>query len=101
MGPAVFVIAILGCGEAEAACEQVATVPVRYSDFAECTRATEDALAASGGLDFPVVVAQCKAAGTPASLELRPGEVKLPNAGSEQPRNIRMTQFRPKPAKRR
>ena len=67
MGPAVFVIAILGCG----------------------------------GLDFPVVVAQCKSAGTPASLELRPDEVKLPDAASERRRTILMSEYRPESARRR
>ena len=101
MGPAVFVIAILGCGEAEAPCEQVATAPAVYSSFAECTRATEEALAASGGLDFPVVVAQCKSAGAPASLELRPDEVKLPDAASERRPGVLMSQYRPESARRR
>lgn len=101
MGPAVFIIAILGCGEAEAPCEQVATAPAQYSSFAECTRATEDALAASGGVDFPVVVAQCKSAGVPASLELRPDEVKLPDASAERRIPLLASQYRPEGPKRR
>ena len=78
MGPAVFVIAILGCGEADAPCQQVGLAPARYASFAECTRATDGVLAQAGGVDFPVVVAQCKPAGAPASLQIDPDDIKLP-----------------------
>ena len=30
MGPAIFIIAIMGCGEAEAPCQQVRTLEARY-----------------------------------------------------------------------
>ena len=78
MGPAIFVIAILGCGEADGSCQQVGVAPAQYSSFAACTRATGDALARSEDVDFPVVVAQCKAAGSPASLEIKPSDIRLP-----------------------
>ena len=41
MGPAFYIMAILGCGEADAPCEPVATVAARYQSEAECKAATE------------------------------------------------------------
>jgi|SRR5688500_2301591 hypothetical protein len=101
MGPAVFIIAILGCGETETSCQQVATASAQYSSFAECTRATDDALARSGDVDFPIVVAQCKAAGTPASLELRGDQVKLPEAETTRREALMLTRYEPRLPKRR
>jgi hypothetical protein len=95
MGPAVFVIAILGCGEADAPCQQLSVAPAAYASFADCTRATDGVLAETADADFPVVVAQCKAAGTPASLELRPEDVKLPEH-VRPPRSMPMTYQAPK-----
>ena len=85
MSPAVFVIAIFGCGEADAPCEHVATAPAQYASFAECTRATEEAIAGASGVDFPVVVAQCKSAGAPASLQIDADEIKLPEPDRRRP----------------
>jgi hypothetical protein len=101
MGPAVFIIAILGCGETETSCQQVATAPAHYSSFAECTRATDEALARTEGVDFPIVVAQCKAAGTPASLQLRGNEVKLPEAETSRRDTMMLTRYEPRLPKRR
>ena len=84
MGAAFYIMAILGCGEADTACEPVATVPARYESVAECNAAAEDAIARHGGdALFPVVVAQCRKAGEPASQQLWADEVKLP--GSDEP----------------
>ncbi len=96
MGPAIFVIAILGCGEADGSCQQVSVAPTQYSSFAACTRATDDALARSEDVDFPVVVAQCKAAGTPASMQIKPSDIKLPDASpAREPGRILRTNYRP------
>jgi hypothetical protein len=77
MGPAGFLIAIMGCGEAEAQCQQVQLVPARYETEAACLAASGDQLARHSDLEFPVVVAQCRAVGAqPASL--RSNEVRLP-----------------------
>jgi len=87
MGAGIFIIAILGCGEAEAPCEQVRTLESRYESQAACTAATDDALLRSGDVDYPVVVAQCVAAGSkpedlaPAQFELpAPGRFDAPNS---------------------
>jgi hypothetical protein len=80
-GPANYLIAILGCGEAEAPCQQVQVQPVRYETEAQCLAATDDA-AAQADVAFPVVVAECRRAGaTPVSLRAdavrRPGPADL------------------------
>ena len=77
MDPAIFLIAILGCGEADAPCERVRLLEPRYESQAACAAATDRALAAHGDAAYPVVVAQCVAAGQ-ASGELRPVEIRLP-----------------------
>jgi hypothetical protein len=66
MGPAIFIIAIMGCGEAEAPCHQVRTLEARYESQAACTAATETVLAQHTDVDYPVVAAQCLAAGSKA-----------------------------------
>jgi hypothetical protein len=79
MGPGLFLIAIMGCGEAEAPCQTVRTLEARYETKAACTAATEAAVTKAGDVDAPVIVAQCVAAGTPPRL--RAGEVRLPAGG--------------------
>ena len=63
MGPGTFLIAILGCGEGDAPCQQVKTLEARYESQAACTAATEAALTQNTDIDYPVVAAECVAAG--------------------------------------
>lgn len=63
MGPGIFLIAIMGCGEGDAPCQSVRTLETRYESQAACTAATEAAVTQHSDVDFPVVVAQCVAAG--------------------------------------
>jgi len=78
MGPAGYLLAILGCGEADAPCQQVDWSSVRYASQAECLAAQEDALLRFGGSgDFPVVVAECRPA-TQRFATLRADEVRKP-----------------------
>src|SRR6476620_9997962 len=63
MGPALFVIAILGCGEAEAPCRQVATADARYASRAACAAAAPAAIEQHIDAAYPVVVAECRPAG--------------------------------------
>ena len=77
MEPALYVIAILGCGEGELPCEQVRIAEQRYESRAACTAATEAQLVRYGDLPYPVVVAQCRPAGAAAEPVL-PREVDLP-----------------------
>lgn len=76
MAASLFLIAIMGCGEASAPCQQVQLLETRYQSQAACVAATETALTRFTDVDFPVVVAQCVAAGSPAKLGSE--EVRLP-----------------------
>jgi hypothetical protein len=79
MEPLTFLIAILGCGEGDAPCRQVRTLEARYESQAACTAATEAAATGNSDVDYPVVVAQCVAEGTPASVGS--SEVERPPSG--------------------
>ncbi len=80
MEAAYFIIAILGCGEGEAPCQPVRMLESRYESQAACTKATDAALLRNSDADFPVIVAQCVAAGS-APGQLKPGEVERPGPG--------------------
>ena len=59
MGPAYFVIAIMGCGDAGTACQPVAMPATHYATEQACMAARGDALMANSDLDFPTLLAQC------------------------------------------
>lgn len=63
MGPMVFVMAILGCGDGNAPCVQARTAPTAYASLAQCRAALPAALAANTDLAFPVISADCRATG--------------------------------------
>lgn len=68
MGPAFFVVAILGCADgAGAACTPVATMPTRYESRAACLAATATELGNAGDFDFPTIIAECREAKVPAA----------------------------------
>ena len=75
-----FIIAILGCGEGDAACQQVRMLDTHYQSQAACTQATEAVLPSQTDVDFPVVVAQCVAAGAPPQ-RLNADDVARPGPG--------------------
>ena len=79
MEPLLYVMAILGCGESDAACRQVAVVEQRYESEAQCLAATEEELLRRDDLLFPSVVAQCRRADSGPQL-IRGDEVILPEA---------------------
>ena len=81
MGPGIFIIAIMGCGEAEAPCQQVRTLEARYESQAACTAATEAALTQNTDIDYPVVAAECVAAGAKANPP-KANQVQRPGPGS-------------------
>jgi hypothetical protein len=78
MGPAFYVMAIMGCGEADTACQQVALVESRYESLAACNAATADAVTRNIDLSFPVVAAQCRRADSELAEKLMPADVDLP-----------------------
>lgn len=61
MGPAYYIMAILGCGDAGMQCEQVRIVPAHYVSQDACFAAAPDLLGASDDLAFPVVMTECRA----------------------------------------
>ena len=98
MGPAYYVIAILGCGEAEAPCQQIGTTNAVYESVAACTAATDDALLSHSDASYPVVVAQCTSGRSVLSGEVQPGEIKLPE-GEGKPQLRRAVFNDPRPLK--
>ena len=72
MGAGLFLMAIMGCADGSTACTPVATMPTRYESRATCAAATNDALVASTEFDYPTIVAECRAAPTPASVTREP-----------------------------
>ena len=80
MGPGIFLIAIMGCGEGDGPCEPVRTLDVRYESRADCIAATEAAVTRNSDVDFPVVVAQCVASGAKPDAP-KANDVKRPGSG--------------------
>ncbi|PWG02542.1 hypothetical protein DF286_06430 [Sphingosinicella humi] len=83
MGPAFYVMAILGCGEADAACEPVGVTEQMYESIEACTEATPDAVNHHSDLAYPVVVAQCQPGDQAVSYKILPQEVDLPEPQRE------------------
>ena len=97
MGPAFYVMAILGCGEADAACEPVSTLATRYESQESCNAATATAIEQHSDVLYPVVVAQCRPANSTLSEKLWSDEVKLP--GSQQSPRIQRASYKPRPTR--
>jgi len=76
MGPATFVIAILGCADGGTACTPVATLQTRYESAAQCAAATPAALIENSGFDYPTLVAQCRSTAPKAASAQKPGSDK-------------------------
>lgn len=60
MGPATFVIAILGCADGGTACTPVATIQTEYTTQAQCTAGTGAALLENSNFDYPTLMARCR-----------------------------------------
>lgn len=63
MEPLYFVMAIMGCGDAGAACEQARVEPVRYRTALECQAAMPDVLSRNSDLSFPEITGACQQQG--------------------------------------
>ena len=72
MGPVGYIIAIMGCADGSAACQQLAVMPTRYESQAACSAATTAALANSSEFDAPTIVAQCQAVKASPAAERKP-----------------------------
>lgn len=78
-----YVMAILGCGESDAACREVRIDSQSYQTQARCEAATAAALARYTHLEFPTIVARCRRSDARAAImrgtdPLRPGGGHLP-----------------------
>ena len=60
MEPVFFVMAILGCGDGNAACVQARVEPAHYSTAAQCQAALPVVLARHTDLSYPVISAACR-----------------------------------------
>lgn len=77
MAAATILMAILGCGDAGTACEQVAVSPISYASVSECVAAQDEVLARSDVM-FPVVTAQCRPAASALSASAPKPATKWP-----------------------
>jgi hypothetical protein len=93
MGAGVFLIAILGCGEAEAPCEPIRTEPARYESRAACMAGTEAAVGRNLAADYPVIVAECVADGA-SPRAVKADDVRRPGPGRA---NVRVSPLRSEP----
>ncbi len=81
MGPAYFVIAIMGCGDGGNVCRTVATPARHYATEQACLAARGDALLANSDLDFPTLLAECRpGAGRANAAQPEPARPPLPGA---------------------
>jgi len=78
MGPAGYFIALLGCADGSGSCQPVAQIPTRYESREACSAATGQVLAANTGFDFPTILAECRAAKSPASGRADPVKAAVP-----------------------
>lgn len=72
MGPAYFVLAIMGCGDGGAQCAEARVEPTRYVTAAQCQADLPKALARNTDLSFPVITAACRISGLRVAATARP-----------------------------
>ena len=63
MGPSSFIMILMGCTNGAHQCAPIATMPVAYQSEASCIAARADIVAASGGLGYDRVIANCRRQG--------------------------------------
>ena len=59
MGPASFIMVLIGCANGQE-CAQVMTLPVAYQSESSCLAARSEIVAASEGLGYDRVFAECR-----------------------------------------
>jgi hypothetical protein len=95
MGPAFYVMAILGCGEADTACQPVGRVETRYESLEACNAATAMAVSQNMNLAFPVVAAQCEREDREVAQKLMPRDIDLPAPDGSESRRTRRAEYQP------
>ena len=63
MEPVFYVMAILGCGDAQEQCREARIEPIRYRSAAQCQEAMAQVLPRHADLSFPVIAAACQRRG--------------------------------------
>ena len=63
MEPLFYVMAIMGCGDGQAACAQARVETVQYRSIQQCQAAMPAVLARNTDLDYPEIAAACQARG--------------------------------------
>lgn len=63
MGPSSFIMVLIGCAQGGVQCAPIATMPVAFRDQASCLEARADMVAASSGLGYARVTAECRRQG--------------------------------------
>lgn len=72
MEPLFYVMAILGCGDDGAACQQARVESVRYQSVNQCQAAMATALERHTDLVFPVIQATCQRRGANVAQAVTP-----------------------------
>lgn len=62
MGPGYFVLALLGCDDAEQMCREARVLEARYESAAQCMAALSAQLPANSDLAYPVIMGRCQPA---------------------------------------
>lgn len=60
MGPAYFILAIMGCGDGAVMCEDIRLTEAVYRSEAGCFAQSEAALIAASDSPYPTIVAECR-----------------------------------------
>ena len=63
MGPTSFIMTLIGCTTGGHQCAPIATLPVAYQSEVSCLAARADIVAASSGLGYDRVIANCRRQG--------------------------------------
>lgn len=60
MDQVLYVLAIMGCGDDSALCQQARVEPARYTSIQACQEAMPAALQRNTDIDYPVISAACQ-----------------------------------------
>lgn len=71
MGPALYIIAILGCGDGGQVCQQVRLAPATYASHDACALAAPGVLARNTDVDAPEIRVECRSLGGPAMVQAK------------------------------
>lgn len=62
LGAAFYVMAIFGCADDEATCQEIRVIATRYTTADVCVAATPAVLTDASDIAFPVLIARCRPA---------------------------------------